>query len=82
MREEDKTPGVPGSEILTQMREDTGSRKHLDRQKLRAESAMRRAVEARNEQAFMDALTALGIDPASEIGKTHLNRFRQLPPKR
>jgi hypothetical protein len=64
------------------MREGTGSKKHLDLQKLRAESAMRRAVEARNEQAFVDALTALGIDPASEVGKTHLNRFSQLPPKR
>jgi len=82
MREDDKATGIQGSEILTQMREDTGSRKHLDSQKLRAEAAMRRAVEARNEEAFVDALTALGIDPASDIGKTHLNRFRQLPPKR
>jgi hypothetical protein len=33
-------------------------------------------------QAFAAALTALGIDPESEVGRAHLQGFRQLPAKR
>jgi hypothetical protein len=71
-----------GNEILRQMREDTGSKKHLDQQKLSAEFALRRAIEARDEQVFVAALTALGIEPASESGQAHLRGFRQLPANR
>jgi hypothetical protein len=75
-------PDGKGSEILRQMREDTGSKKHLDQQKLRAYAALQRAVDARDEQAFAAALTALGINPEGEVGRAHLRGFRQLPAKR
>ena len=81
----EKTKAPPtnrGNEILRQMREDTGSKKHLDQQKLRAQAALGRAVDARDEQAFTAALSALGIDPESSVGRAHLQGFRQLPPKR
>ncbi|MGA2168675.1 MAG: hypothetical protein ABSG62_10715 [Terracidiphilus sp.] len=60
------------------MREDTGSKKHLDQQKIRAQAALRRAVQAGDERAFLEALTKLGIDPESQTGRTHLRGFRQL----
>ncbi|MGA9071656.1 MAG: hypothetical protein WB424_15435 [Terracidiphilus sp.] len=69
-------------QILRQMREDTGSKMHLDQIKHRAQKALSKAVEARNEDAFTQALSALGIDPESETGKAHLHGFRRLPPKR
>jgi hypothetical protein len=82
MGKSEEIPGEKGSEILRQMREDTGSRKHLDQQKLRAQAALQRAVDARDELAFAAALTALGIDPEGEVGRAHLRSFRQLPAKR
>jgi len=82
MGESGENPGGKGSEILRQMREDTGSKKHLDQQKLRAQAALQRAVDARDESAFKAALTALGIDPEGEVGRAHLRGFRQLPAKR
>jgi hypothetical protein len=39
-------PGKKGNEILRQMREDTGSKTHLDQQKLRAQAALKRAIDA------------------------------------
>jgi hypothetical protein len=74
-------PDDKASKILRQMREDSGSKKHLDQQKLRAQKALGRAVEARDEQAFVAALTGLGIDPEGKIGRAHLRGFRQLPSK-
>jgi hypothetical protein len=70
-----------GDELLRQMREDTGSKKHLDKHKVRAETALRRATEARNEQAFLAALADLGINPESDMWRTYLQGFRRLPPK-
>jgi hypothetical protein len=64
------------------LREDTGSKKHLDQQKLRAQAALQRAVDARDEPAFVVALNALGIDPESKAGRAHLRDFRQLPANR
>ena len=81
MHNKEGIPGEKGNEILRQMREDTGSKKHLDQQKLRAQAALKRAVDARDEQAFVAALTVLGIDPESEVGRAHLRGFRQLPVK-
>ena len=75
-------PDGKGNEILRQMREDTGSKKHLDQLKLRAQAALQRAIDARDELAFIAALTALGIDPECEAGRAHLRGFRQLPAKR
>ena len=74
-------PDDKASEILRQMREDAGSKKHLDQQKVRAQAALVRAVEARDEQAFVAALAELGIDPGGEAGRAHLRGFRQLPSK-
>jgi hypothetical protein len=82
MHNKEGIPGVKGNEILRQMREDTGSKKHLDQQKLRAQAALKRAVDARDELAFAAALAALGIDSESEAGRTHLRGFRQLPANR
>jgi hypothetical protein len=82
MSKEKNSSGEPGSEILRQMREDTGRKKHLDQLKLRAQMALRKALDARDEQAFAAALGALGIDPESSAGRAHLQGFRQLPPKR
>jgi len=73
---------VPGDAILRQMREDTGKKKHLDQQKLRAQSALQRAIDARDEAAFAEAPSALGIEPKSQIGQAHMQSFRQLPAKR
>ena len=81
MHNKEGIPGEKANEILRQMREDTGSKKHLDQQKLRAQAALRKAVDARDEMAFAEALTALGIDPESEAGRVHLLGFRQLPVK-
>jgi hypothetical protein len=78
MRKNEDAADEKGSEILRQMREDTSSKKHLDQQKLRAQAALRRALDARDEQAFAAALTALGIDPEGEAGRAHLLGFRQL----
>ena len=75
-------PDEKASEILRQMREDSGSKKHLDQQKVRAQAALGRAVETRDERAFVAALTALGIDPDGETGRAHLRGFRLLPAKR
>jgi hypothetical protein len=75
-------PDDKGGEILRQMREDTGSRKHLDQIKLRAQKALSKAVDARDEYAFAAALSALGIDLESEVGRAHLREFRRLPAKR
>jgi hypothetical protein len=69
-------------QILRQMREDAGSKKHLDQFKLRAQKALSKAVDARDEQAFVEALRALGIDSECEVGRAHLQGFRRLPPKR
>jgi hypothetical protein len=82
MEKDEGTSGVQGDEILQQLRADTGSKKHLDQQKLRAQLALRRAVDARDEQAFRAALSALGIDPAGEVGRAHMEGFRRLPAKR
>jgi hypothetical protein len=82
MRKNEDPPENKAGEILRQMREDTGSRKHLDRQKLRAQQALRKAIDARDEQAFAAALTALGIDSESEAGRMHSQGFRKLPEKR
>ena len=82
MGKSEEIPGEKGNEILRQMREDTGSKKHLDQQKLRAQAALKKAVDARDEQAFVAALTVLGINPESEVGRAHLRGFRQLPAKR
>jgi hypothetical protein len=78
----EEIPGDKANEILRQMREDAGSKKHLDQLKLRAQKALSKAVDARDEQAFIAALRALGISPESEVGRTHLQGFRRLPPKR
>jgi hypothetical protein len=82
MGKNDEILGDKGEQILRQMREDTGSKQHLDQQKLRAQRALSKAVDARNEQAFIEALSALGIAPGSEAGRAHLQGFRRLPPKR
>ena len=71
-----------GREILRHMREGNASKKHLNQLKVRAEAALRRAVEARDEDAFLAALSSLGIDPASEAGQMHLRGFRKLGGKR
>jgi len=82
MRKEEGRPEAKGQEILRHLREDTGTKKHLDQQKVRAAAALRRAIEARGEQSFADALASLGIDPESETGRDHLRKFRQLGGKR
>ena len=82
MGKNDVIPDGKANEILRQMREDAGSKKHLDQLKLRAQKALSKAVDARDEQAFMAALRTLGISPESEVGRAHLRGFRQLPPKR
>jgi hypothetical protein len=82
MREKDDRPDEKGIEILRQMREGAGSKKHLDQQKMRAQAALQRAIEARDEQAFIAALASLGIDPKSEVGKKRLDGFRRLPRSR
>ena len=82
MQKEDDRPDEKVIEIRRQMREEMHPKKHLDQQKIRAELALRRAVDARDEQAFIAALAALDIGSESEIGKAHVHRFRQLPPKR
>ncbi|MGD0293132.1 MAG: hypothetical protein ABSB30_04700 [Terracidiphilus sp.] len=79
MGKDEEIPGEKGDEILRQMREDTGSKKHLDQRKLRAKAALRRAVEERDRQAFIAALMELGIDPESKVGREYLQDFRQLP---
>jgi hypothetical protein len=81
-KEKGEHPDEKGTEILRQMREDSVTKKHLDQQKLRASAALQRAIEARDEQAFLSALVSLGIDPESAAGKAHLQGFRQLPRKR
>ena len=82
MGKSEEIPGEKGNEILRQMREDTGSKKHLDQRKLRAKAALRRAVEERDEQTFLAALTELGIDPESKVGRAYLQDLRQLPADR
>jgi hypothetical protein len=79
MGKDEEIPGEKGDEILRQMREDTGSKKHLDQRKLRAKAALRRAVEERDRQAFIAALMELGIDTESKVGREYLQDFRQLP---
>jgi hypothetical protein len=82
MGKNDSTPNDKADQILRQMREDTGSKKHLDHIKLRAQKALNKAVDARDEDAFVAALDILGINPESAVGRAHLQGFRQLPPKR
>ena len=82
MGKNEEIAGEKGNEILRQMREDTGSKKRLDQIKLRAQTALQRAVDARDETAFSAALAALGIDPEGEAERSHLRGFRQLPVKR
>jgi hypothetical protein len=82
MGKNEEYPGEKANEILRQMREDAGSKKHLDQIKLRARKALSKAVDARDEDAFAEALRVLGIDPASEVGRAHLQGFRRLPVKR
>lgn len=82
MGKNEEYPGEKANEILRQMREDTGSKKHLDQIKLRAGKALSKAVDARDEDAFVAALGVLGINPESAAGRAHLQGFRQLPPKR
>jgi hypothetical protein len=79
---EEEHPEGKGTEILRQMRDDAIQKKHLDQQKLRASAALQRAIEGRDEEAFISALVSLGIDPKSAAGKAHLQGFRQLPRKR
>ena len=81
MNDQEELP-EKGKAILRQMRDDAQAKKHLDQQKVRAEAALRRAIEARDEAAFVQALASLGIDPSSEAGKLHLLQFRQLPRNR
>jgi hypothetical protein len=75
-------PDGKSAEILRQMREETARKRHLDQQRLRAQAALRRAIEARDESAFVAALTALGIDPASEEGRAHPAGFQRLHGRR
>jgi hypothetical protein len=82
MKEKEAGSAHKGMEILRQMREGTTLKRHLDQQKLRAEESVRRAIQNRDEQAYREALIELGIDLESDLGKAHLNKFRQLPPKR
>ena len=82
MGKSEDIPDEKGNEILRQMREDTGSKKHLDQRKLRAKAALRRAVEERDRQAFLAALMELGIDPESKVGQAYLQDFSQLPADR
>lgn len=79
---EEEHPEGRGTEILRQLREDSITKKHLDQHKIRASAALQRAIEGRDEQAFLSALVSLGIDPESAAGKAHLQGFRQLPRKR
>jgi hypothetical protein len=81
-KERGEHPDEKGTEILRQMREDAITKKHLDQHKIRASAALQRAIEGRDEQAFLSALASLGIDPESAAGKAHLQGFRQLPLKR
>jgi len=80
--DEEDASAAKGSEILNELRGETRSKKHLDQQKIRAEAALRPAIEARDEQALLTALAAPGIDPESEVGRSHLRGFRQLGPRR
>jgi hypothetical protein len=82
MTKEEDSSREKGAEILRQMREGTASKKHLDQRRLRAQEAVRRAIETRDESAYRTALIELGVDLESETGRAHLNRFRQLPPRR
>jgi hypothetical protein len=67
-KEEDRSR-KKGAEILRQMREGTAFKKHLDQRKLRAQEAVRRAIETRDELAYRTALIELGIDFESEAGR-------------
>jgi len=79
MGSEENPSDEKGNEILRQMREDAGSKKHLDQRKLRARKAMKAAIENRNKEAYLTALVELGIDLQSEVGKSFLRDFEQLP---
>jgi hypothetical protein len=70
------------SEILRQMREDTSQKQHQDKEKLRARAALRRAIDARNREAYLLALVELGIDLESTEGKAYLRDFDRLPRNR
>jgi hypothetical protein len=70
------------SEILRQMREDTSQKQHQDKETLRARAALRRAIDARNREAYLLALVELGIDLESTEGKAYLRDFDRLPRNR
>jgi hypothetical protein len=80
-KEEDRSKDK-AAEILREMREGTAVKKHLDRQKLRIEEAVRLAIQKRDEEAYCAALIDLGVDLESPEGKEHIAKFRQLPPRR
>jgi hypothetical protein len=69
-------------EILKQMREDSSSKQHQDQAKIRAKAALRRAIDARNRDAYVIALFELGIDIESDQGKQYLRDFERLPSNR
>jgi hypothetical protein len=79
MREEPEALKQKADEILKQMRADTSSKQHQDQAKIRARAALRRAIDARNRDAYVIALFELGIDIESKEGKQHLRDFEKLP---
>jgi hypothetical protein len=82
MAKERELPEQKGREILSAMREGATVKKHLDQQKFRAEEAVRLAIQNRDEEAYRVALISLGVDLESAVGREHVKKFRQLPPKR
>jgi hypothetical protein len=82
MHEEIDVLQQKANEILKQMREDTSRKQHQDQGKIRARTALRRAIEARNKEAYLIALVELGIDLESNEGKAYLRDFERLPRNR
>jgi hypothetical protein len=78
MAKEEDPSKEKAAEILRTIREESAGKKHLDPSKIKARAALRRAIEMHDEDAFSRALGDLGIDPESEVGKKHLQGFRQL----
>jgi hypothetical protein len=82
MSEEPDASKEKGNEILRQLREDTGSKRHLDQRIIRARAALQRAIEKRKREEYLTALAELGIDLNSEDGKRYLRDFDRLPSDR
>lgn len=82
MRKDKKPPGIQDSEILRQLREDTGTRKHSDQSAKQATArAMRRVDEyadVGDEDAFVKQIKAAfpGISGTELLEKIAL--FREL----